>query len=191
MFRRKDQPRLRDVLKEMTYDAPALRDPEEIDREIAAEAAEAEDENRVVDPIPEGSERALNEMIEAEEVHRDLICGVIALSMLMFIGLIWARPMLRYALGVVIGAGVAVYLLIHMYRSISWELTMEPKQAETYAKRRTAIRYAVVLLAMIAVMSGLGRAAGIGCILSIVTVKPAAYLQPLTSKIRRRLGRRR
>ena len=66
---------------------------------------------------------------------------------------------------------------------------MEPQQAERYAKSRTAIRYGIVLLAAVAVMLTLGKTAGIGCLLAIVTIKPAAYLQPLTAKIRRKKGR--
>ena len=130
MFGRRKQPRLRDVMKEMSYGSSTeLRDPEDIDRELSEEEAEALEENRV-----------------------------------------------------------AVYLLVHMYRSIGWELTMEPQRAERYARGRSAIRYAVVLLSLIAVMVGLGRTAGIGCILAVVMIKPAAYMQPLTAKIRRKLG---
>ncbi|MBR6020404.1 MAG: hypothetical protein IK055_09345 [Lachnospiraceae bacterium] len=191
MFGRKKQPRLRDVMREMSYGGTELRDPEDIDREISEEEAEAEEENRVVDPIAEGSERAQEELLEAEAVHGDLIAGCIALCSLLLIGMIWARPVWRYAAGVVVGGAVAVYLLVHMYRSIGWALTMEPKQAERYARGRSALRYTVVLLTLIAVMVGLGKAAGIGCMLAIVMIKPAAYLQPFTAKIRRKLGLRR
>ena len=77
-----------------------------------------------------------------------------------------------------------------MYRSIGWALTMEPQRAERYARGRSAIRYTVVLLALIAVMVGLGQTAVIGCILAVAMIKPAAYMQPLTAKIRRKMGLR-
>ena len=189
MFGRRKQPRLRDVMKEMSYGSSTeLRDPEDIDRELSEEEAEALEENRVVDPIDADSERAYGELREAEAVHHDLITGCVALCVLLLVGMIWARPAWRYAAGVAVGAVVAVYLLVHMYRSIGWELTMEPQRAERYARGRSAIRYAVVLLSLIAVMVGLGRTAGIGCILAVVMIKPAAYMQPLTAKIRRKLG---
>ena len=191
MFGRKKQPRLRDVMREMSYGGDTeLRDPEDIDRELSEEEAEAEEENRVVDPIEEGSERAYEELREAEAVHGDLKVGCVALCVLLLIGMIWARPAWRYAAGVAVGAVVAVYLLVHMYRSIGWALTMEPQQAERYSRGRSAIRYVVVLLSAVAVMVGLGQAAGIGCILSVVMIKPAAYLQPFTAKIRRKMGLR-
>ncbi len=189
MFGRRKQPRLRDVMRGMSYGAdPELRDPEDIDRELSEEEAEALEENRVVDPIEENSDRAYEELREAEAVHGDLKCGCVALCVILLLGMIWARPAWRYAAGVAVGAVVAVYLLVHMYRSIGWALTMEPQRAERYARGRSAIRYAVVLLALIAVMVGLGKTAGIGCILSVIMIKPAAYLQPLTAKIRRKLG---
>ena len=178
-------------MREMSYSGSTeLRDPEDIDREISEEAAEAEEENRVVDPIEENSERAYEELREAEAVHRDLIAGCVALCVLLLVGMIWARPVWRYAAGVAVGAVVAVYLLVHMYRSIGWALTMEPQRAERYARGRSAIRYTVVLLALIAVMVGLGQTAGIGCILAVAMIKPAAYMQPLTAKIRRKMGLR-
>lgn len=208
MFGRKRYPGLRGILREMTAENRysdagtepktasetagtdgTLRSPEDIDRELAAEEAEALSEDRVVDPIEEGSERAEAELAEAKEIHRDMIAGCIALSALLLVGAVWARPAWRYAAGVAIGCGVAIYFLIHLYRSVGWELTMEPQQAERYAKSRTAIRYGIVLLAAVAVMLTLGKAAGIGCLLAIVTIKPAAYLQPLTAKIRRKKGR--
>ena len=156
----------------------------------ASEEAEAEEENRVVDPIEEGSERAYEELREAEAVHRDLIAGCIALCVILLTGMIWARPVWRYAAGVAIGAVVAVYLLVHMYRTIGWALTMEPERAQRYARGRSALRYAVVLLSLVAVMAGLGQTAGIGCILAVAMIKPAAYLQPFTAKIRRKMGLR-
>ena len=53
MFGRKKQPRLRDVMREMSYGGDTeLRDPEDIDRELSEEEAEAEEENRVVDLFP-------------------------------------------------------------------------------------------------------------------------------------------
>ena len=191
MFGRNRQPRLRDVMREMSYGGTTeLRDPEDIDRELAEEEAEAEEENRVVDPIEADSERAYEELREAEAVHGDLKAGCVALCVLLLTGMIWARPMWQYAAGVAVGAVVAVYLLVHMYRTIGWALTMEPQQAERYTRGRAALRYAVVLLSVVAVMVGLGRTAGIGCILAIVMIKPAAYLQPFTAKVRRRLGLR-
>lgn len=178
-------------MREMSYSGSTeLRDPEDIDREISEEEAEAEEENRVVDPIEENSERAYEELREAEAVHRDLIAGCVTLCVLLLVGMIWARPVWRYAAGVAVGAVVAVYLLVHMYRSIGWALTMEPQRAERYARGRSAIRYTVVLLALIAVMVGLGQTAGIGCILAVAMIKPAAYMQPLTAKIRRKMGLR-
>ncbi|MBR7019760.1 MAG: ATP synthase subunit I [Lachnospiraceae bacterium] len=191
MFGRRKQPRLRDVMKEMSYGGTTeLRDPEDIDRELSEEEAEAEEENRVVDPIEEESERAYEELREAEAVHTDLKVGCVALCVLLLLGMIWARPVWKYAAGVAVGAVVAVYLLVHMYRSIGWALTMDPQRAERYTRGRSAIRYAVVLLSVVAVMVGLGRTAGIGCILSIIMIKPAAYLQPFTAKLRRKMGLR-
>ena len=179
-------------MREMSYSGGTeLRDPEDIDREISEEEAEAEEENRVVDPIEENSERAYEELREAEAVHEDLITGCIALCVILLIGMIWALPVWKYAVGVAVGAVVAVYLLVHMYRTIGWALTMEPQQAERYTRGRSALRYAVVLLSLIAVMVGLGRAAGVGCMLAIIMIKPAAYLQPFTAKIRRKMGLRR
>ncbi len=203
MFGRKQYPGLRGILREMMSDGrfddsqPAdvpsggndgLRTPEKIDREIASEEAEIEDENRVVDPIEEGSERAAAELREAAAIHRDLIVGCVALGLLLLAGMIWARPAWRYALGVAAGTGVAVYLLVHMYRSIGWELTMEPGQAERYARGRSVRRYLVVALSAVAVFLALGKAAGVGCLLAVVTIKPSAYMQPLTAGIRRKLG---
>ncbi|MBO4627489.1 MAG: hypothetical protein J5645_05900 [Lachnospiraceae bacterium] len=198
MFGRKKLPGLRQMLHEMAQppepdDEPKLRDPEDIDREIAEEEAETKDpdEDLVVDPIAEGSERAEEELREAEAVYRDLITGCIFLCAVLLLGMLVARPALRYAAGVAIGCGVAVYLLVHMYRSIGWELSMEPEQAMRYSRKRTVIRYVVVLLAAVAVMLGLGKTAGVGCLLAILTIKPAAYLQPFTAKIRRKMNLRR
>lgn len=167
-----------------------LRLPEEIDRELAAEDEEAEEENRIMDPIEEGSVRAAEELREAENIMHDMMFGCVAIGLLPLLGLIWARPMWKYAVGVLIGIGVALYLVFHLYRSVSREVELEPKQAERYAKGRSALRYAIVLLAWVAVMMGIGRTAGIGCIFSVMSVKFSAYTQPVMRRIRTRFVRR-
>ena len=92
MFGRKRYPGLRGILREMTAENRysdagtepetvsetagtdgTLRSPEDIDRELAAEEAEALSEDRVVDPIEEGSERAEAELDEAKEFFDSFI----------------------------------------------------------------------------------------------------------------------
>jgi len=196
MFGRKKLPGLRQMLHEMAESPEseaALRDPEEIDREIAGEEAETKDpdDDLVVDPIEEGSERAEAELREAGEIHRDLIAGCVFLDACLLLGMLLLSPAARYAAGVGIGTAVAVGMLIHMYRGIDRELSMEPDDAMRYSRKQTMLRSAVMLVAAIGVMMGLGTTAGVGYLLSVMMIKPAAYLQPLTARVRGKLGCRR
>ena len=182
-------PGLGGMLREMFRDSPEeYRKPEEIDAEITAEETELteeEDPDKVVDVIPVGSERERAELLNAEETLRDIRFGILTLSIVCLAGAFFAKPPLRYIIGVAIGCVLAVVLINKMYQSISVSVMLDPAGAVRYARKQAVIRYFLTFAILALTMFLGGIAMGAGTILSLFTTKPAAYFQGWFRKIRR------
>lgn len=183
-------PGLSGMMRLMFQDHPEeYRDPEEIDAEIDAEEDEEQDDDpeEVVDVIPVGSEREKEELRDAEETLWDVRFGITVLSALCFIGLFFVKERSRYAVGVVIGCVLALFLITEIYKSISVSLMLPPDDAVRYAKKKVVIRYLITFAVLAVTMFFGGIYMGAGTILASFTIKPAAYFQPWFRKLKRRV----
>lgn len=81
------------------------------------------------------------------------------------------------SVGLWIGIALAIYMIIHMYKSLAGIMDLELKDAQGRMWRHSLIRYIVV-----AVVYGLVLVAGVGdplvCFAGIMGLKVAAFLQP-------------
>lgn len=188
---RNKYPGLAGMLREMFKDEPEeYRSPQEIDAETDAEKAEQlmdEDPDEVVDIIPVGSEREKAELLEAEETLRDLRFGIVLLSALCLFLTFFVKPHWRYAVGVVIGCVLALFLVQKIYESVSVCVMLDEKGAVRYARKHVAIRYFATFAVLALTMFLGGIAMGAGTILASFTLKPSAYFQPWLRRLKRRL----
>ncbi len=97
-------------------------------------------------------------------------------------GLIWgfASP---EALGIVVGVLGAMALFYSMSQSVETSVDMgDPTAARRHSSKMQAIRYAVIILAAMA-LSKWDRVSVTAALISLLFLKPALYLQPVTHKL--------
>lgn len=190
------KPGVRSVLREMFRDVPEdYVSPEEIDEAVRAEdperaEREAEDE-QVLDYIEPGSERERQELAEAEEVLRDLYVGCMLVWLFCMAGAFLAPQPKRYALALLGGCLLAVWMLRDMYQTIDRALSLTPQEAERFSRKRAVLRYVLILAFLAAVGYSLGPSAAVGGILGVFSMKLSAYMQSLTRKLRVKIHRKR
>ena len=123
-------------------------------------------------------------MDELKQTLRELYIGVGVCTVLFaVVGCIFASNWLSWLFGTLLGGAAAAVLAGHMARCVGQAADMEEKAAVNYTKRSALLRMIVMILAVLAavllpnVFHILGVAAG------VLSLKFAAYLQPLVHKL--------
>lgn len=121
-------------------------------------------------------------LTENHTLHEMLIGIVFSNVILAIVGVIIASQKKEALLGVLFGMIIACFYVIHMAVTIDDALCLDEKGAATEFRKNMLIRYAVVFIVGGAVCY-FGLANSVLCILSILTIKAGAYLQPVVHKI--------
>lgn len=112
----------------------------------------------------------------------ELIIGIVSVSILLeLIGLIFVPQKGSYTIGLALGMLTAVGMVIHMNISIEKAMDIGGGHAKGYMVKAYAIRTAVVLV-IIACVGILKFGNLLSLLFGIMTLKVAAYLQPITHK---------
>ncbi len=113
----------------------------------------------------------------------ELVLGITACAFLLEgIGLIFVKQKLSYTIGIFYGAALAIAMTFHMAHNLSDALSWDEENARRIARKGSFFRYLMAAL----FMGGfayfkLGNF--LGCVLGIMCLKAAAYLQPTVHKI--------
>lgn len=120
--------------------------------------------------------------IRIPETLRELYAGIAVLSILLQVTVVWfVEDRLSYSLGLWIGAAAAMVFVWHMWRTLDLALELGEAGAQKVMRRQAVIRYGLVAGVLGLLM--LTRAANpLAAFLGIMTLKVAAYLQPVTHK---------
>ncbi|MCI8372468.1 MAG: hypothetical protein HFI75_08740 [Lachnospiraceae bacterium] len=115
---------------------------------------------------------------------KEMIGIILCYGLLLQIVLFFVTPKRLYAsFGLWLGIMLAVYMLVYMYRVLQTSLGMEAKTAEKQVRIHSIIRYiTVVVVYGIVIFAHLGSP--LACFAGILSLKAAAYLQPLYRKLR-------
>lgn len=114
-----------------------------------------------------------------------LLLTILLLGLLFEVILVWFIPEPRkFTIGLWIGIGIAVFMAIHMAAVIS-DLTdfMSEKQAKSKAVLHAILRY-IVVAAVLGIMAFTDVGYVLAALLGAVSLKIAAYLQPLFARIK-------
>lgn len=112
----------------------------------------------------------------------ELIIGIVLVNALLeVIGLIFVSQKGAYTIGLILGMLLAIGMVFHMNMSIEKAMDIGGEHAKGYMLKSYAIRTAVVL-AVIVCVGVLKFANLISLLLGIMTLKVAAYLQPITHR---------
>ena len=113
----------------------------------------------------------------------ELLAGIISLGILIQIGMLIAFENYLYnAIGLWAGIGVAIFMAIHLKRSIEDELDLGEEGAVKHARTAYATRMLITLVVLgVVIYFKVGNPFTV--VIGIFPLKLSAYLQPLIHKI--------
>ncbi len=121
-------------------------------------------------------------MNEGKQTFRDLLVGIVLFGLLfVLIGIIWPSSKLEYYLGLAIGLCVAVAMIYDIYLSLQKGLSMEGERANNYFRKKVIVRIGFILVILLVALF-VDNIQLISVVFGILTLKFAAYIQPLTHK---------
>lgn len=120
-----------------------------------------------------------------DETLKELLAGISLFEILAVLAGIWfVDSPVKYVLGILAGAVLALLAAIHMYWSIrkNLEVNMDnASAANAYSVKSSMIRYGVILIVFL-FFSLTDIAYPLAVFLGIMGLKAGAYLQPFTHK---------
>ena len=121
--------------------------------------------------------------MKKHDILTELLTGIISLGILIQIGMAIAFENYLYnAIGLWAGIGIAVFMAIHLKRSIEDELDLGEEGAMKHARTAYATRMLITLIVLgVVIYFKLGNP--ITVVIGIFPLKLSAYLQPLIHKI--------
>ncbi|MDY3918663.1 MAG: ATP synthase subunit I [Candidatus Limivivens sp.] len=123
---------------------------------------------------------SIREKIERlHPVLKEVLAGILLTGVIFQISLMWlVDSKLYFTTGLWLGTAVSVFRICHMYYGINEALDMTAKDAESYSRKMAALRF-VVTVAVFAGIYFLHLGNLVAVFLGMMTLKAAAYLQPL------------
>lgn len=131
-----------------------------------------------------GIKKTLKKMSSKPETRTllELYVGVIVWGLIILvIGLIFARPMWKYLVGVVIGVVATMLQLYNMYDTIDRALSTGEEKARGYMTAKSMFRLIISVVVMI-IAYMIGLTAFVGTVLGLFSLKLSALVNPLVKK---------
>ncbi len=120
---------------------------------------------------------------------RELLIGILAAgAMFQAAGVWFVKNRVSYSAGLWIGTGLALFLAWHMWKSIDEALDLGETGAQKRMRGQAAFRYLVIVMVLAVLMYTEG-ASPLAAFLGVMSLKVAAYLQPVTHKVILKLRR--
>jgi len=132
-----------------------------------------------------GIKKTLKRMSSKPETRTllELYVGIIVSGVIMLaVGLIFARPMWMYLVGVLGGTAGAAFQLYNMYDTIDRALSVDEGKARGYMTAKSMFRLIISAVIMM-VAYFIGVAAFVGSILGLFSLKISALLNPFFKKL--------
>ena len=136
---------------------------------------------------------AVKKESEAKLVLKELVAGILFYEALAAIfgsvlsGLLTedmpVLAVLRFLFGVILGTGMAVFLITNIYRTLERSLDMDKKHAESYTRKMFLLRM-LVMAGLVFITALFDRFCNVwGIMIGIFCLKFSALSQPLTHKV--------
>ncbi len=132
-----------------------------------------------------GIKRTLKRLSAKPETRTmlELYVGIIGVAIIMLmVGLIFARPMWMYLVGVLAGTAGAAFQLYNMYDTIDRALSVDEGKARGYMTAKSMFRLVIATVIMV-IAYFIGVTAFIGSILGLFSLKISALLNPIIKKL--------
>lgn len=112
----------------------------------------------------------------------ELLLGIVLFAAASMLANLFISRRFAYSLGVLLGASIAVFMLFHMYAVLKRALRYDEDTAAKKVKLASLLRMAVMAAGIVAAVLLPEVFSFVGVLLGILTLKFAAYLQPLTHR---------
>ncbi len=112
----------------------------------------------------------------------EMMIGIVIVNLIPAVIALFVSERTKALLGVAIGATTALIYVIHMAVTVDDALCLDEKGATAVMRKQMIIRYAFVC-AVVAASTGFKIAHPVFLIISIITIKAGAYLQPTIHKL--------
>lgn len=124
----------------------------------------------------------INRLRRLNPVLPDMIAIEIVFAVIIeLVGIFFVKSKLQYSIGVILGMGLAIFMLVHMSIVILDAVEAVDKRGRRRVTFKALFRYLIIVLVVAAcVYTKWGDP--IACIVTIMGVKLAGYLQPVLHK---------
>lgn len=125
----------------------------------------------------------IEKMDSLKRTVMELLLGILLFGLLFeFVGLLLVKDRMAYSIGIGCGMLIAAGMAIHMAYNIDDALNWDAEQAAKALRRGSILRYTTVtLITMLLAYFKIGNI--LSCVLGIMTLKTAAYTQPIVHKV--------
>ena len=121
-------------------------------------------------------------MNQVKETLTGFLIGIGIYTLLIeAVGLFFSEDILSYTLGLLFGAGIAIFLIFHMAKTLDKALDLSQAEASKYVKRQSFIRLFIMLVVMVIGLAA-KRLNFIAIVLGLLGLKMGALLAPFFLK---------
>ena len=117
------------------------------------------------------------------QTRNELWIGIVVFVALFMLGNLLTEKKLPYTSGLLLGGGVAVGMVGHMYGSIERALLYEEETAKKKIRFGSILRMVVMAVALATAVLLPEYLSVLGVFFGIISLKFSAYVQPLTHKV--------
>lgn len=120
-----------------------------------------------------------NILEDSKQTLNRLLLGILLYAVpFTIIGVLLMDNRLSYMIGLIIGCILSAFIAIHLYKSLDYCLDLEPESAEKVMKKKTMIRFFVMLIAVGTAFCFPKVINPIGLFVGMMGLKISAYFQP-------------
>lgn len=117
----------------------------------------------------------------------ELIIGIAACGVFFeAAGVCLVADKMRYSMGLFMGILIAIIMAFHMEWALNTALDLTGQEAEKKIRKHSILRYLAVVIALAVIMQT-GIANPLAAFLGIMSLKVAAYLQPITHRVMQKI----
>lgn len=121
-------------------------------------------------------------MNQVKETLTGFLIGIGIYTLLIeVVGLFFSEDILSYTFGLLFGAGIAIFLIFHMAKTLDKALDLSQAEASKYVKRQSFIRLFIMLVVMVIGLAA-KRLNFVAIVLGLLGLKMGALCAPFFLK---------
>ncbi|SET09272.1 ATP synthase subunit I [[Clostridium] polysaccharolyticum] len=122
-------------------------------------------------------------MEDSKQTLNRLLLGILFYAVpFIAVDLFWINKKFTFLFGLTIGCFLSAFIAIHLYKSLDYCLSLDPESAEKAMKKKTMIRFFVMLLAVGISFCFPEIINPLGLFIGMMGLKISVYFQPFIHK---------